>query len=163
MIFDITYSVLLIKSASHEDRAFSSVFCIGFLSHMVSFVGLFSWVVSFVGLFSYVWVSFHGYMYPALSCLAHEVSLVRWGVEIIVGFDCDFVLTPVAFHSVAVCCSVLQCVAVCRSVLQCIAVCCSVLQCVAVCCSVLQCVAVCCSVLQCVAVCCSVLRCTAVR
>ena len=34
-------------------------------------------------------------------------------------------------HSVAVCCSVLQCVAVCCSRLQCVAVCCSGLQCVA--------------------------------
>ena len=45
-----------------------------------------------------------------------------------------------ALHTVAVCCSVLQCVAVRCSVLQCVAVCCSVLQCVAVCCSVLLCV-----------------------
>jgi len=38
--------------------------------------------------------------------------------------------TCIAWRSVAVCCSVLQCVAVCCSVLQCVAVCCSVLQCV---------------------------------
>jgi len=69
-------------------------------------------------------------------------------------------------HSVAVCCSVLQCTAVscsvaaCFSVFQRVAVCAcrrygnsrhdchKVLQCVAVCCSVLQRVAVSCSVMQ---------------
>ena len=54
----------------------------------------------------------------------------------------------VAFQSVAVCCSVLQCVTVGQEwdnalqvpALQCFAVGCSVLQCLAVCYSVLQCV-----------------------
>jgi len=67
------------------------------------------------------------------------------------------------YHTVAMCCSVLQCVAVRCNVLLCVAMCCCALQCVAVRCNVLQRVAVRCSAVQCVAMCCSALQCVAVR